>query len=287
MMEANRVRVAKALLLGIASLGGPAVVAACGSSDVPPLVCDDGKAAPLGSQCPSDAASTHDGDDATAADSAAGDTGAVGTTVSDGAMQGDGTTAGEGATAGDAMAHGEAAHDGSTDGGSTDDGGADGGGDAPLGASADATTDGAICGAIMNQAPRVVETFFDASTPPPSTGGTIESGTYFLTSVSIYGGPPLCATLIVSHEVIVTAQTGTSGTSQGNVIFSVGADQFGWGAATISGTYTTSGSTVTFTSACKDGGVTQSSYTATSTTLTLVGSLVSQCGSAVEVLTKQ
>jgi hypothetical protein len=284
-MDANRVRVAKALLLGIASLGGPGVVAACGSSGELPQVHEDGGGTSQ-EAVSADAASKHDGGEATAADGAAGDTGAVGTTVSDGAIQGDGTMAGDGATAGDAIARGEAAHaDDSTDGG-----GPEGGDDASLAASADASIDTSICGVLSSPAPRVPETFIEASTPPPSTGGTIESGTYFLTSVAIYGGPPLCATLVVSHEIIVTAQTATSGTSQGNLIFSVGEDQYGWGGATTSGTYTTSGSTITFTNACPgagDAGVTQSSYTATPTTLTLVESLVSQCGPAVEVLTKQ
>jgi hypothetical protein len=243
------------LLKGVGVLVTLHAIAACGSSSgTLEVAIDAGNA-------PSDAESStalHDGGDAS--------------TTSD-ATSKDGASNPVDAATQDQFALGDdAAPDGSH--------AADGGSDAP--------SDGPPCSTITNAAPSVTTTLSDASAPPASTGGTIVSGTYYITSVTSYGGAAGCAGLHVSGETIVTAQ-GTSGSTVGVITYNL--PPLGAATTPTSASYTTSGQTVTFTSTCPSGGdagVTQPLYTATATTLTLVEpAILTECGTAVEVLTKQ
>jgi hypothetical protein len=196
----------------------------------------------------------------------------------------DGATATDGASATDATS-GSDASDGSVAADAGDGSVSDASN--PADGATDAATDGPICSSITNAAPAVTTEVADSSTPPTGTGGTIVSGTYYVTKVTSYGGAAQCAGLTVSGETVVTAQ-GTSGSSLGVITYNI--PGFGSATQTTSASYTTSGSTVTFTSTCptSDAGISQPSYTATSTTLTLIEpAVLSQCGTAVEVLTKQ
>jgi hypothetical protein len=252
-------------------LAAPAAFAACGSNTAVPANADDGG----GDAAPADATSTKDGGDASPpTDSAASDAGPD-RSSNDGAIGGDVLTGSDGAAGADATQPPE--------------GGVDGGADAPHDAPVSLFSDADVCSWMAHDpAPVVFTTLTDASAPPASTGGTIASGTYYITSVTSYGGQPGCTGMSQAAAIVVAPQ-GTAGTYQ--EINSYTEPALIQGFIDVFGRYTTSGTTIAFTNDCGgagEAGVTQASYTATPTTLTLVGpALVSACGTTAVEFTKQ
>lgn len=134
----------------------------------------------------------------------------------------------------------------------------------------------------MPSGPEVTTTHGSGS-PPTLTGGTIASGTYYLTASTLYG----CAQTAAQNKEtwVFTATTATSGTLQA-------AFDFGGPPQSESGTYTTSGSTITITPTCPAGeDVPPREYLVTSDGIT-TGQLVKGedggvCGAGLSTLSLQ
>jgi hypothetical protein len=196
------------------------------------------------------------------------------------------------------------AHDGAVDAPSESSTGPDGAaadataetgsGDAAADATSDVGSDDAadaeVCNTVANTAPAILSTASDASMPPPSTGLTIMSGTYFLTSATAYGATAVgCAGISVRGTTIVTAATATTGMLDGIITYTLGA--LGQ-TMTVHALYTTSGTSLSLVATCptNDGGTEVTQYSATATTITVVQPApppVAACGTVVEVFTKQ
>lgn len=168
----------------------------------------------------------------------------------------DGGAINDGGTATDAGG----GNDGSvaTDGGSSMDAG--GGNDA--GASSDG---GAMCNNVAALGTPVDVTQM-AADPPAATGGTITPGTYVMTSSVEYTGPgggtgPTGN--ITQQTLVITKSTATSGTAQ-VVDISYNGDSAQVNRSTV--TFTTSGSTLSFTGACGMSGTGMTAYTVTGNT---------------------
>jgi hypothetical protein len=140
---------------------------------------------------------------------------------------------------------------------------------------------GQECNTLQNMATPLTPTCA-TGTAPAGTGGTIADGTYVLTSTQDYGTD--CATDLPVAETIAIA---------GDCIQSVFGDIL---AGTTSGRLATQGSSITFTRTCLhldiDGAVTTqdsatNTYTATSTTFTLVGTNATTGNSSVAVFTRR
>jgi hypothetical protein len=168
-------------------------------------------------------------------------------------------------------------------GSSTPDAAGEGGGP-------DTGSDAQICNAVDNVAPAITSTASDAGVLPASTGMTIAGGTYFLTSATSYGGPAgACGGISVRGTTIVTATNATSGVLDGVITYSLSVLQQ---TTTVHALYTTSGSSLSLTATCptNDAGPEITMYSATANTITVVQPAppqVAQCGTIVEVFTKQ
>ncbi len=145
---------------------------------------------------------------------------------------------------------------------------------APDDAGADA---GAPCNAIANDAP-MVDVIQIAADPPAPQGGTIVDGTYWQTALAIYTGP--------------SGPAGKSGTSQmsaqilGQTVQIVSSGQPGRRTVTL----TTSDAGFTSVDTCPDSQMSEGSYTATPTVLTIFldgGTDDAGARTVVETLTKQ
>jgi hypothetical protein len=215
---------------------------------------------------PIEDASGHPIEDASAHDGATGDAGSDTSTTPDGSPQADATMDGADATA--------------------DTGSADAIPDVGLGDAGDAE----VCNMVANTAPAILSTTSDASAPPASTGMTIASGTYFLTSATSYGATAVgCAGISVRGTTLVTAATATTGTLDGVITYTLGPLQQ---TMTVHALYTTSGTSLSLVATCpaNDGGTEVTQYSATPTTITVVQPApppVATCGTVVEVFTKQ
>ena len=145
-------------------------------------------------------------------------------------------------------------------------------------ASDDAGADaGAPCNAIANDAP-VVDVIQLAADPPAPQGGRIVDGTYWQTALAIYTGP--------------SGPAGKSGTSQmtaqiqGQTVQIVSSGQPGRRTVTL----TTSDAGFTSVDTCPDSQMSEGSYTATPTVLTIFldgGTDDAGARTVVETLTKQ
>src|SRR5581483_3594511 len=95
---------------------------------------------------------------------------------------------------------GDAGSDASTDGGSHDSGGAD--------APSDSPGDADQCAPITDNAAQITTTTSDAAAPAPGsfTGGTIESGTYWVTAFVYYQGS---VTGTMKQEFVIDATAHT------------------------------------------------------------------------------
>jgi hypothetical protein len=145
---------------------------------------------------------------------------------------------------------------------------------APDDAGADA---GAPCNAIANGAP-VVDVIQLAADPPAPQGGTIVDGTYWQTALAIYTGP--------------SGPAGQSGTSQmtaqiqGQTVQIVSSGPPDRRTVTL----TTSDAGFTSVDTCPDSQMSEGSYTATATVLTIFldgGTDDAGARTVVETLTKQ
>jgi hypothetical protein len=145
-------------------------------------------------------------------------------------------------------------------------------------ASDDAGADtGAPCNAIANGAP-MVDVIQLAADPPLPQGGTIVDGTYWQTALAIYTGP--------------SGPAGKSGTSQmtaqiqAQTVQIVSSGQPGRRTVTL----TTSDAGFTSVDTCPDSQMSEGSYTATPTVLTIFldgGTDDAGARTVVETLTKQ
>ena len=98
------------------------------------------------------------------------------------------------------------------------------------------------CNSLLNGAPPVGQTILAAPMPSPSCGGTIASGTYFLTSSTVYSGgatspATLRATWSISSNVLERAQSLNGGADR--------RDSF---------TISTAGTTLSLTGTCGGSG---------------------------------
>ncbi len=159
------------------------------------------------------------------------------------------------------------------------------GGTTPADAAPAVSADAPSCSALVNAAPTVQVTVSNAGTPPASSGGTLVSGTYFLTAVTSYSANPLCAAASLEETALVVAASPTSGTLDLVASVSlVGTQQ------TTHADYTSNGSVLSLLPTCPatGAGATLLQYTATPGRVDLtVPSPVSTCGLLVEVFTKQ
>jgi hypothetical protein len=173
-------------------------------------------------------------------------------------------------------------------GSSTPDAAGEGGG--ADGAPADSGSDAQICNAVANVAPAITSTASDAGMLPASTGMTIAGGMYFLTSATSYGGPAgACGGISIRGTTIVTATNATSGMLDGVITYSLSVLQQ---TTTVHALYTTNGTSLSLTATCpmNDAGPEITMYSATVNTITVVQPAppqVAQCGTIVEVFTKQ
>lgn len=115
---------------------------------------------------------------------------------------------------------------------------------------------GGGCNTLLNAAAAVQQTMINQPMPTPTTGGTIASGTYYLTSSAIYQGAPpgvtpmqLQATQSISGMTVQTVQRlGMAG----NDLFDTR-------------TYSTSGTTLSIVVTCGGSGSATAGFDATST----------------------
>jgi hypothetical protein len=237
-------------------------LAACGGDDAinGPTSSDSGPDGTTPVEASLDDASAADGtvaESSTGADGNIADTGADGNIADTGA---DGSLTEAGVDGGLADAH--------ADGAATD-------------AGLDAAVEAGPACAVNNTAPAITETVSDAAAAPVQTGGTLVSGTYFLTSFNYVGGGAGCVVTSIKWTLVVTATNATTGNlaeiSESPVA-----------AATVPGCanqvpYATGGANLL----APDGGPSPTTYTASSTQLTLVTADNGACGTAVTVFTKQ
>ncbi len=149
----------------------------------------------------------------------------------------------------------------------------------PLGASCpaiDVDASGGACNCVVPTCPGISETESDAGVPT-LMGGAIQSGTYVLTSATVYVGGTTCSgTLLpitVADTIVFTATSSSSGTLEVVSLTSAGGQGI---ESSESGIYVTSGSSITLTATCDSsgapGGPTTNAYAATPTQVTLQGS---------------
>ncbi len=130
---------------------------------------------------------------------------------------------------------------------------------------------GPACNSVTNGATTVSINNVPAAVPAPM-GGTLVDGTYYLTQASVYTGAG-------------GASGSTGATLQASTVLSGGTYQYvqnqnGKGDSATSGTYTTSGTSITVEQTCPlPSAVPYSGYTATSTSFTLYGTIGGNSGS--------
>ncbi len=149
------------------------------------------------------------------------------------------------------------------DGGSPGEVGGDVGGDVD-----DATSDGTAhpgcrdggatqCGAPTACGP-VVQPQYAPGQPPSAAGGAVSPGLYFLTSVSVYGGDAGAAPASLQIAIDFTS-----------VDFSESDYEAGYEQSPISGSYSTTGSTIVRNVSCQTSATLTQQFTATTATLVL------------------
>jgi len=113
---------------------------------------------------------------------------------------------------------------------------------------------GGGCNTLANTAP-IVKTVIVPGTVPPALGGTLVSGTYYLTSWTAYGSETACRSgLSVTDAqavLVVNSLTSTTGTIE--EVMAVTISGFGVITEHASATYVTSGTTITTTITCSSG----------------------------------
>jgi hypothetical protein len=114
-----------------------------------------------------------------------------------------------------------------------------------------------VCNTLVNAAPVVSKTT-NAGPTPAATGGTIADGTYFLTRMDKWNG----ITGANTHKETWVFSSGT--------IQVVTDNESDGGTKHASGTYATSGSTLTFTVTCPGAQTVSMPFTATATELTTI-----------------
>jgi hypothetical protein len=150
--------------------------------------------------------------------------------------------------------------------------------------------DAEVCNTVTNSAPAILSTVSDAAAPPAATGGTIASGTYFLTSATAFGPTAAgCGGISVRGTTIVAATNTTSGALDGIITYTLGPLAQ---TMTVHANYTTSGTSLSLVATCptNDGGTEVTQYSATTTTITVYQPApppVATCGTVLEVFTKQ
>jgi len=253
-----------AVLMAVAALLAPAACSAIvGFPDVPDI--EDG-----GEDATSPDSSGTPGSSGTGSSSGAGDARYTGSSSSSGSSGGGGVEdAASGSGGGDAAEASISSSGGadggdattssssSSSGGSSSSGSSSGSGSSSSSSGSSSSSSGGSsgsCNALANAAPAVtVEQV--AGDPPATLGGSIASGTYFLTNFTNYTG----------------SVTGSSGSVQTTIQINAGTIQVVTSGTptTRTETLSTSGSNFTTTDTCPDTAVIQGSYTATSTTLIL------------------
>jgi hypothetical protein len=115
---------------------------------------------------------------------------------------------------------------------------------------------GRACNTLANTAP-VVKTVLVSGTVPPALGGTIVSGTYYMTSWTGYGSETACRSGLNVTEaqavMVVNALTSTTGTIEEVMAVTLSSGGFGMITEHASATYVTSGTTITTTITCSSG----------------------------------
>jgi hypothetical protein len=118
-----------------------------------------------------------------------------------------------------------------------------------------------------------------------ATGGTLVTGTYYLTQLTAYAGSPLCAGFSVSGTIVIATP---SMTVNGIVTYDLGTLL----STRISGSYAVEQmSTLRITPTCSTAGgdTTSVLFTATPTQISIQQAVTVEpaCGTALEVYTKQ
>jgi len=255
-------------------------LAACGGDDGVNGPSDSGPDGTSSPEASLDGANAPDGTFAesdTGADGNVADTGADGNVADTGA---DGNVADTGADGNVA----DTGADGSLTEAGVDAGLADAHAD---GAATEAGLDGAAeaeagptC-TVSNAAPAITEGVSDAAAVPVQTGGTLVSGTYFLTSYTWVGGNGSCSNVSIKWTLVVTATNGTTGNLAEITESPVAAASVP--ACVNQVPYATSGANFL----TGDAGVSATTYTASTTQITLATADNGVCGSVVTVFTKQ
>ena len=237
-------------------------LAACGGDDGVNGPSDSGPDGTSSPEASLDGANAPDGTFAesdTGADGNVADTGADGNVADTGA---DGSLTEAGVDAGLADAHAD---------GAATEAGLDGAAEAEA---------GPTC-TVSNAAPAITEGVSDAAAVPVQTGGTLVSGTYFLTSYTWVGGNGSCSNVSIKWTLVVTATNGTTGNLAEITESPVAAASVP--ACVNQVPYATSGANFL----TGDAGVSATTYTASTTQITLATADNGVCGSVVTVFTKQ
>jgi hypothetical protein len=248
-------------------------LAACGGDDAAKgtTTFDSGSDA----TAPSDDADTADG---TVAESGTDDTGADANAADTGT---DGSIADTGAdaNAADTGTDGNIADTGAD--GSLTEAGLDGGlADAHAdGAATDAAVEAGPSCSVNNTALAITETVSDAAAVPVQTGGSLISGTYFLTSYTYFGGNQGCGGSTIKWTLVVSATNATTG----NLAEVIASPASSTPSCANQVPYATSGAHLL----ADDGGASATTFTVNGSTLTLATVDSGACGSAVTVFTKQ
>jgi hypothetical protein len=138
----------------------------------------------------------------------------------------------------------------------------------------DAAVDAGPTCSVTNSAPAVTMGVVDASTLPVQTGGTLMTGTYYLTAYTWYGGPSACAGGQVQWTLVVASSSTSAGTIS-EIYQTPGTAP----SCTNDTAYSTSGANL-------DGSGSGTTFTATTNTITLASADSGQCGSVLTVFTK-
>lgn len=133
---------------------------------------------------------------------------------------------------------------------------------------------------LNNAAPTVTVAVSDAAALPVQTGGTLMSGTYFLTSFTYFGGSAACAGSSIKWTLVASATNATTGNLAEVTETPVAAASV---PSCVNQPYATSGVHLL----ADDGGLSPTTYTASGTQLTLATADNGTCGSVVTVFTKQ
>jgi lipocalin-like protein len=245
----------------------------------------------------SGASSTDGGDAATMVDGGDESTGSSGGSGSGASSGGSGSSSGgsSGSSSGGSSGAGSGSSSGVDSGTST--GSSSGSADSGSLPSEDASSsDASACGTFGPPATPATVLVSDAGAPGSWSGGSIASGTYYLTSITSYGGAACTPGYTAEVTWNFSAASTTSGTY---TIVSNGYNGSHQGMiVTQSGTYAISGSSLSYTAQSATcsvpaglppdaGSVSQVSFTAGVSTISYLGNFCGGSEGSVQVLTKQ